>query len=514
MQLLIVFRSVLLSAAIINVILAFLSWRRRSSNGALAYCGLMLVTAFYAGGYAFELGGSSMSAMLFWLRVEYIGIPFIPLFWLLMTLQYAEKEKYAPPYLLFIMLGISFTTLVLNYTNEFHHLYYKELSINTEGPFPILEVTPGLWYYVQTIYINLSLAAGNILLLRALIYLPVSFRKQSAVIILVSLLPWVAYTLYFFDIIPWGLDATPLAFTPVGLVSLWGLFRFQMFDLVPVAREHIFESMEDGVIVLDNSMRIVDFNRSAATTFNLSPKSLGISGNHVFSAHDPLKNQLWGKLEQTVFNIIAGEEEHHYDSRLHPVLDRRQRQVGHTLIVHDITQHVGLMRRLETYSRTDDLTKAYNRRYFMELGEQEFNKARLFKRNAALIIFDLDSFKEVNDTWGHKAGDIALEAISQVCQLALRSNDIFGRYGGDEFAIFLPETTFETAYQIAERLRIRIAQTMLPVGSPSIYTTASFGVTDLTPVSPSSLEEMIKNADSALYQAKDKGRNCTSIFSA
>jgi diguanylate cyclase (GGDEF)-like protein len=161
---------------------------------------------------------------------------------------------------------------------------------------------------------------------------------------------------------------------------------------------------------------------------------------------------------------------------------------------------------------TDSLTTIYNRRRFFELAEREFKRAIRFERPLAMIMLDVDNFKTVNDNYGHPAGDRALSEIAKICLYELREVDIFGRYGGDEFIILLPETTLAQATSIAERVRVEIQNAKITLPSNTVITAAiSLGVVSLD-TSCSSLSILMERADQALYKSKQSGRNQANIW--
>ena len=157
---------------------------------------------------------------------------------------------------------------------------------------------------------------------------------------------------------------------------------------------------------------------------------------------------------------------------------------------------------------TDELTGLYNRRHFIKLANTEVDRAFRYKHSLAFMIFDLDRFKKVNDTYGHPAGDQVLKTVVSLARRELREIDLFARYGGEEFVILLPETGRRGARAIAERLRKRIAQTPITVAQEKISITISLGVSILSP-DCSNLTDLIEASDKALYTAKETGRNKT-----
>lgn len=160
---------------------------------------------------------------------------------------------------------------------------------------------------------------------------------------------------------------------------------------------------------------------------------------------------------------------------------------------------------IQRLATTDELTKIYNRRGFFELAQREVNHAKRTEKPLAAIMMDIDFFKRVNDSYGHGAGDRVLAEIAARCSHQLRSIDIFGRCGGEEFMILLPETTLENAIITAERLRQNACQTQISTESDSLTVTISLGVAVFK--NHMTLENLFGNADHALYQAKESGRN-------
>ncbi len=167
--------------------------------------------------------------------------------------------------------------------------------------------------------------------------------------------------------------------------------------------------------------------------------------------------------------------------------------------------------KLRQMAITDYLTGIFNRRHFFELAETELERARRYQHPFSIILFDIDRFKRVNDTYGHAAGDQVLCTITAQCRENLRENDIFARYGGEEFVILLPETSLERAKKMAERTRENIANFAIEIGDASISITISFGVASLAN-GTLALDELLARADKALYASKEAGRNCVTAW--
>jgi two-component system, cell cycle response regulator len=168
-------------------------------------------------------------------------------------------------------------------------------------------------------------------------------------------------------------------------------------------------------------------------------------------------------------------------------------------------------RRLEELSNTDGLTKLYNRRYFMELFELEFQRAQRYEAKLGFVMIDIDNFKSFNDTYGHLIGDRILYEVSQILRETLRVHDIVGRYGGEEFALLMPETGAKGALVVAERYRKRVEEFVLVEDNKDLRLTITLGVAAYPDPRMHSIGDLIRLADNALFQAKKNGRNRVEI---
>lgn len=500
----------LLIASVISALMALFVFTRRTKTGAGALSCLMLATSIYSFGYAFELASSTLAGMLFWSKFQYLGISMLPALWLIMVIQYTGRDRWLTRQVLILLFLIPIATLILHFTDNYHHLYYSSVSVNINSPFPLLTFTKGPWYWIQMAYINLSIFCGNIMLLNMWRRAAAPYSRQAAIMLIGSLAPWVGFIIYQIGLSPWNLDLIPFTFTCSGLIFAGGLFQFRLFDLIPVARDKVFDSMRDGVLVLDASDRIIDFNPTAQLIMReLSKKDIGLPATEVLADYPVLLNQLSANYSDLV-NIQISHDgvSYYYNSSITPVLNNRNKLIGKTIVLNDITQHVVLLDRLRKLATLDGLTNISNRRHFMDLCNNELCLARQYGQPISVILMDLDHFKQINDTYGHKAGDIVIKTVTGICNSSLRVTDIFGRYGGEEFVAFLPETTSGKAVQIAERLRQNIVSTRIELENNSIFVTASFGVASVDKAGNIDLDELLKKADEALYEAKEAGRNC------
>jgi diguanylate cyclase (GGDEF)-like protein len=160
----------------------------------------------------------------------------------------------------------------------------------------------------------------------------------------------------------------------------------------------------------------------------------------------------------------------------------------------------------------DSMTNLNNHQRFRELLQQETARSARYFNPLSLIFADIDNFKSINDAYGHLAGDRVIRTIAGSLKSELRDSDLVARYGGEEFAIILPETEKAGAWEVAERLRIKIDSFRIIHEDNFIHPTMSFGVASLQPGANDSIDELIQMADKALYKAKKQGKNHCCVF--
>ncbi|MFO8073484.1 MAG: GGDEF domain-containing protein [Polyangia bacterium] len=186
-----------------------------------------------------------------------------------------------------------------------------------------------------------------------------------------------------------------------------------------------------------------------------------------------------------------------------------QVKIGDTIFKYLAGSDVETAYHEEIYRMTiiDGLTGVFNKRYFLEALEREMSRSQRYDRPLSVLMFDIDHFKPVNDTYGHLAGDYVLQALARVISTRARREEIFARFGGEEFVILLPETEKEGAMELAEQLRRRVADYDFVFEGEEIPITMSVGVATVRGEGFSE-SELIKLADDKLYEAKKAGRNC------
>lgn len=470
----------------------------------------MICVTVYFIGYGFELSSTSLKAMLFWSKIQYLGIPFIPVFHLILSIRYTGKGSQLKSVLLFGFFVIPVITVILHYTSSLHNLFYINPRIEKAGVNLVLAFDRGIWYMVQAVYANILLILGIIYYAVYLIRASVYNRRQTIFMLLGAVISWVVLILYLTEISPENIDIMPFALAVSGIVYALGIARYKFFNILPVAREFVFESVPDGIIVFDQENRVIDINSAAKKLFP------GIPANVIGSSIDILRinNQALLDFITDVSNTseyidmpMQRDDDKFWVRVIKSQLKSSELVLGKIFRIIDITEEKLLLLNLQEQASFDDLTKIFNRRRFLSLARQELSRSHRYRHAFSFILFDLDYFKDLNDNYGHTAGDTALIHCTQKIRESLRDTDIFGRYGGEEFAIVLPETSLSRAAEIAERIRSILETSVFDYNENKIRITASFGVTGAENVDNSNLDPLIETADQALYLAKNSGRN-------
>jgi PAS domain S-box-containing protein len=331
----------LLIAAAISATIAFCVWRRRRAPGATPLVLLMLAVAEWSLGYALELGSTGLLVKIFWVRLQYLGIVTVSVMWLAFTLQYTGREKWLTRRNLALVTIEPFVTLLLVWTNDVHHLFYRSVRLDTSGSFSVLDLTYGLWFWVNAAYSYLLLLLGAFLLIQALVRSPHLYRGQAGALLGGVLAPWVGNALYISGLNPFPhLDLTPFAFTLTGLAMTWGLFHFRLLDIVPVARDAIVESMADGVIVLDAQNRIVDLNPAAQQIIgHRASEAIGQLAAQALSDWPDLVERYLDVTEAHLEVVLGeGEARRTLDLRISSLHGRNGSLTGRLVVLRDVTK--------------------------------------------------------------------------------------------------------------------------------------------------------------------------------
>lgn len=327
-------------ATALMLFVSFLSYRKRHLQVARTMMYMMVAASCYAVGYVFEILSSSLSEVKLALQIEYLGIPFVSAFWFLLVIQFTGLAARYRKWLAMLLLLVPTATFLLHITNDWHHLIYKAYVLNENGTVPLYNTVKGPWYSVHAVYNYTMLLFGILLFIPMYLRALPIVRKQIVVLILGAAAPMLFNIAYMFSKV---IDFTPFGFAVSGVVYAWGIFRFRLLRLTPLAYAKMFDTIRDGVILLDYEDQIVNHNRAAEEVFpELGwAKSFPASGKDVLSACP----ELYARIAATDFQDerfslqrLLDDRHRHYICSLTYIYDAGVTPIGKMLMFNDITE--------------------------------------------------------------------------------------------------------------------------------------------------------------------------------
>ena len=675
----------LFAGAVIAGAVAAIAWKRAVTSVGRFLAVLMASVFLWSLAAALEAAAPDTATKILISKIEYIGIATVPVLMFLFALRFLQSGRKLDKILAATLWIIPAATIVLAFTNERHHLIWTGFSPAANPGNHLLLYDHGLFFWIHAGYSYLLLFATTVCLLLAYFRFKGVFRRQALSLLLALPLPWITNAVYLAGLAnsEHGYDFTPVGFAFSGLFLLWAMFRLQLVDLVPVARERVIDSLGESLLIFDEAGRLAATNPAARKLIAEvggpaedvpEARLLGKPAADLFPAWPEMAGPLGAPAAmEREFLLVKDGPARYFDLHLSPLLGHGTLVTGWVAILYDITRiknaetaaiearnvaetlreagltlsstldfrhisavildlmkrvipydigafltvegtelklaaikrpadplnligesypvtgsrlchmavqrkrplisavagpedillplrrdwdvrsflgvpvvfrdHVtGLIalynsgasaftekdvqvadlfagqvaialdnsRRVELMERqavTDELTGLYNRRAFALLGEKEVGRARRYQRPLALILFDIDHFKVVNDSHGHLIGDHVLRVLTELVTRTTRATDIVCRYGGEEFIVLMPEASRDEGLAMAERLRQEISRMTVVTAAGTLSLTVSLGIAELGPDEGENLESLIARADRAMYQAKAAGRN-------
>lgn len=331
-------------AATVSIWVAIYSWRRRAAQGALALAGYMLVISGWLIFNTLELVTGSEAATLFWAKITYIFISTTAVAWLAITFQYTDQQKWLAPSRFALLCIIPVMTILLAQTNEMHGLIWQSYAFFPVNDLLSMRVTsygPWFWFFGAYSYILAFLGAG--MLIKGYFKSFKLYRQQSIWLVIGALTPLILNIIYVFRLIPgFRKDYSSLSFAFAGVAFAIGIFRYRLFDLKPIARNALIDSMNDAMLVLNNQGRIVDLNPAAQAM-------IGASGDEIIGQPAVQVLSMWIDLVERVGETTAvqtdiavgqGGAQRYFDLQISPLSDRRGHQTGRLVVLRDSTERV------------------------------------------------------------------------------------------------------------------------------------------------------------------------------
>ena len=502
--------------------LALRAWHRDSSVGKeLAW--FALCVAQWSFFYGLESLSRSPEYRELWSQFAYIGTYGSVVFILRFSIRWL-RPRLAGTWMALLWIVPAFMVIAA-FTNPVHRLVWTEVR-PTSVDF-VYEYLRGPLFWVGTVYAYLLIAAATVLVVIGVVRRTGIYRKQALLVlcgIAVAIGGNLAYVSGALGAFP--LDATPLALAVSAVFLVTGISRARLLELVSTARHRVVDVMPDGLMVLDEEFRVVDWNPAALRLWHIDrPVLTGVPIADLVPGWDTAvpaspPDSFVGTLEQGADDMVC----HHIDVELCRLVGRNSASRSWIVLFHDSTELRATERslqeanvRLEALNRElarqavhDSLTGLYNRSYLDEALPRELSQARRLQESAGasvgLLILDVDHFKQINDLHGHAIGDRVLMHVAALVRAQVRAGDIPCRYGGDELVVVMPGATPGESVRVGRRICESMAASPFRDGQADVNVTVSLGVA-VYPTDATDATDLLRQADRALYVAKDRGRN-------
>lgn len=341
-----------LSALLMMFIFGFMAllsfaWKNRENRISVSYGFGVVAAFFYIFGYAFQLVSTTVEQMMFWIHIQYVGIPFAPFIWVIMVLQFTGKQRMLTKKNIALLSMGPLYTIIAHFTNEGHHLFYRGMSLDYSQGFPLINLDRGPLFYLHIAYVYSYYLVGIYLLVH--MYLKFSKErqreksKQAVLMIIGSLCVFVPPFIHAIGVIKIPIDITPFGLAFSGLFYFWGIYKFNMLNLSPLVMKRVFESIHDAVIIFDIDNTLRTYNNSADILFKQLPdkKWIGAPASQVLSPFPTLLQLMEHGSEQ--YNVISRSMQlgdRYYHVQFSTINGHHNRPVSKMLILHDITESI------------------------------------------------------------------------------------------------------------------------------------------------------------------------------
>ena len=333
---------VLLSALYAGI--GLLVWGRRPSLAITPFAWMMFSVAVWSLGYGLELLTPSLVGKLFWVKIEFIGAFSVPVFLFFFCAAYTGRSNLLTRRNQLLLWTIPVITLILSWTNQYHHLIWEITSIGNFGRLSFLAADFGIWMWLQVAYSNTLIILAFVFLLLETIRSPRPYNFQAGIVLLGTLFPWVGNFLYFSGIVLPGIDITPFAFIPTVLLMAWGTLRYRLLDILPTAPSIILHELQDGVIVIDIRKRILYLNNLAEQLLQTTAvEAIGQPIELVRASCAEILRRLIEQKESYVEQeFMLKSQSRFFDIRVSPLSvgqwDMNNTNINHLIIFRDIHQ--------------------------------------------------------------------------------------------------------------------------------------------------------------------------------
>ncbi|MCK9480125.1 MAG: diguanylate cyclase [Firmicutes bacterium] len=463
---------------------------------------LGLVICVYMFGYMMELNSNTREQIIFWNTFEYLGIPFVSALWLTVGLMYTGYFSRYKRFLYTAIYLIPVVSVVLRFTNSYHYLYFSSVNFAWINSRLFLDKIHGPWMFVQAIHSMLMIFASLGIFLYD--YIDKKEKNTFKIVMIVSASVAASLGLTLTFVKPFGLilDYMALLLPLSCLTVIIAIAKYDFLETKVLARSTAFELNRDALLILNRQGKIIDYNPCAKTFLKYVKKNRNSFLNLYRKYCDA---------EDRVIKLKVGEEVRYYEVTTKSI-DGALPSNACIMIVHDATKAHELNESLKRQALMDYLSGLHNRRAFMQIGREIVQNAEKAGESIHLLMLDMDMFKTVNDRFGHQMGDTVIKSLGALLKSFFSEKTLVARLGGEEFGIILRGYDDSQVHKITDELLKKIENHKYNFKGEKFTISASVGVAKK--IKPDeSLDELMRIADKALYQSKDRGRNCYTFIS-
>lgn len=520
------YSQLLLISGGVSFVIMLIAWKRRHFIGSAVPVALFsLSNVMWSWTYALHWSNVFRPSAFFWLDMTYFGVVLSAPALLIFACSYTGLGKYVTKRWLALLFVIPVLTLILLWTDPLHGLFFGGQRVNGAS----VIFSGGIGFWLNALFLFCCVSIALIMLTRAFFYYPRSYFGQIGVILVGVTLPFIANLFAFSGAYPFpGMDSTPLGFFVTGLLIAFAIFRYDFLDIMPISRNVIFEINKNAVLVLDHKKRVVDANQSFRNIFGYQNTDIvGKKLNEIYEQFPVLPHPSFEEDGETFDFLMENSTKRFFKLSVYLLKKEQHGTDGCILSISDMTKEKEteaklisineamkqqlerveiLQEKLREEAIQDHLTGLYNRRYLHEILRHALPHAEQEQSNIAFILFDIDYFKKLNDTYGHAIGDEVLRAFSKTLQENIRKGDILFRFGGEEFLLLISDATREDVTRRVDALRLIVAASFFVSADTSIRVTISAGIATF-PEDDRTMDALFKVADRRLYRAKEAGRN-------
>ena len=361
----------------ISIFILWTLYPKRQTASVNYFMKFVMLSAVWMGAYALELWSGSYETTLFWKKFKYLAITFTPVLWMLFSLEYTGNKTWGTHRLIMLLSVVPIVTLVIIFTNQYHHLFYVETEVAAWGPFVGVNDREGPAFWGHALYAYLLLFSGFFVILKNSLAASKLFVKQSIPLILGVMVAVVGNALFLLGLnpFPFPYDLTPSLFFVIGIAIWYDILWFRFLEVLPAARETIIENMSEGILLFNDQQYLIDINPKGCemmtTGFSINPdyNVVGWKAQDLFVSHPELVNlAMYPQESQIEILTESSYGQHHYIVKTTPLLRHDGHISGNFMMFRNITER----KKAET-----ELERSY------EQIERALRLEQKFKQNAA-----------------------------------------------------------------------------------------------------------------------------------